>query len=235
MKAVYFLVALTGVISTSAQKDFMRTIEVTGEYTIDLIPDEIAFTISLEEYWEEEFQEGKEHKDYRTKVSITTIEDALMRELSQAEITMDMISLQQTGNYWRQRGKDFLISKSLNIRLTTFEKANELSNILMTRGIRNMTVSDMKYHDMEQEQIHAKIEALKVAKSKAKLLAGAVDKTIKDVVTIVEVDQYVGAAPRSYANKESAMLMRSNGGGASYENFKKIKVKAVVRVVFELQ
>jgi len=213
----------------------MRTIEVTGEYKKEFKPDEITFTISIEEYWEEEFQKGKEYEDYRTKVNITTIEESLMQELGNMEIDMKSITLKHTGNHWRQRGKDFLIAKTMDIKLGSFAKANELSNALTTRGIRNMSVSKLTLNDRELQDINAKTEALKAAKVKAERIANTIDKKIKDVVSIVEVDSYIGVNPRPYTNSANAMLRSASAEGAQYDNFKKIEIKAVVRVVWELE
>lgn len=212
----------------------MRIIEVTGQHEELYIPDEIVFAISIEEYWAEEFEEDKKQEDYRTKVEITAIEDSLMLELASAGITMDMITLNSTGNGWRERGKDFLISKNFDIKLPSMVLANQLSNTLSTRGIRNMSVKERKVSNMAAHQLDAKVEAVKVAQQKAEKLAAAVGKKVKDVISIVEVDAYAGVSPKPVA-KTAMLRSTAAGGGAQYENFKKVKVKAVVRVVWEIE
>jgi len=214
----------------------MKTIEVTGSAETQITPDEIIFSISIEEYWEEEFQ-GKKHEEYRTKVEIETIEDSLITELKAVNIGMEDITLKRTGNHYRQRGKDFLISKTVEIKLASFEKANELSNNLKTRGIRNMSVAKLSHKDQENIKLQIQGQALKNARIKADYLAEASGLKVKGVVAIVEVDQNARIMPRPQAYARGAMLMSesNSSGGAQYENFQKINIKAEVRVVWELE
>ena len=222
-------------VCQTATGKMMRTIEVTGMSERSVEPDKIVFTISIEEYWKEEF-EGKKYEDYKTKIEIEGIEQSLVSELKVLGIGMDQITLKQAGNGWRQRGKDFLVSKTLDVSLASFAKANEITNAIQTRGVRNMTVSKLIHDDIETIKLEVKAEAIKAAKAKAELLAAAVGKKIKDVITIVEVDQYANAIPRpqpvAYGRTAS---METQSGGAAYENFKKLETKAVVRCVFEME
>ena len=222
-------------VCQTATGKMMRTIEVTGMSERSVEPDKIVFTISIEEYWKEEF-EGKKYEDYKTKIEIEGIEQSLVSELKALGIGMDQITLKQAGNGWRQRGKDFLVSKTLDVSLASFAKANEITNAIQTRGVRNMTVSKLIHDDIETIKLEVKAEAIKAAKAKAELLAAAVGKKIKDVITIVEVDQYANAIPRpqpvAYGRAAS---METQSGGAAYENFKKLETKAVVRCVFEME
>ncbi len=239
-KLIGTLVLASGMItmglSQSKTNNTMKTIEVTGSAERQVTPDEIIFSISIEEYWEEEFQ-GKKHEEYRTKVEIETIEDSLMSELKELNISMKDITLKHTGNYYRQRGKDFLISKTIELSLSSFERANEISNNLNTRGIRNMSVTRLKHTDVNDIKLEVQGEALKNARIKADYLAAASGLKVKGVVAIVEVDQNARIMPRPQAYARGAMLMAESksSGGAQYENFQKINVKAEVRVVWELE
>lgn len=241
MKLMSFLFLLTctmAVVYSQPQnpKTFMKTIEVTGSAERSITPDEIIFSISIEEYWEEEFQ-GKKYEEYRTKVEIETIEDSLMQELIAAQFTMADITLKHTGNYYRHQGKDFLINKTIEIKLRDFEQANDLSNRLRTRGIRNMSISEMKHKNIEEVRLEVQAEALQKARKKAEYLAAAAGQKVKGVITIIEIDRNAGIMPRpvAYAREASAMMADSAGSsGAQYENFQKIVVKAEVRVIWEL-
>ena len=63
-------------------------------------------------------------EDYKTKVPLEWIEKDLRRVLSRAGISDEAIRVQEIGDYWRQKGKEFLIGKQLDIRFTDFEKIN---------------------------------------------------------------------------------------------------------------
>ena len=231
------LLATTSLASQN-QLDIMRTIEVTGQSEQNIDPDEIIFTITIEEYWKEEF-EGKKYKDYRTKIEIEGIEQSLISELKSLGIGMDQITLRQAGNYWRARGKDFLVNKTMDIKLDDFSKANEIANKVQTRGVRNMHVSQLKHRDIKKYKLDVKVAAVSAARAKAEALAAAMGKKVKDVVSIVEIDQYAHIRPQmknaGYARAADMAMAESGPSGVEYENYKKIKVAASVRAVFEME
>ena len=237
MRNSLIVLALIAAIQLKSQTNtnIMRTIEVTGKSEKLIEPDEIIFTITIEEYWKEEF-EGKKYEDYRTKIDIEGIEKSLISELKALNIGMDQITLKQAGNYWRQRGKDFLINKTIDVSLSDFAKANEIANTIKTRGVRNMHVSKLKHKDIEKIKLKVKAQAVKAAKEKAAVLASVMDKSIKDVVSIIEIDQYAHIAPRpNVAYARTAAMESADAGAVQYENFRKIRTEASVRVVFEVE
>ena len=86
-----------------------RYVEVTGSSVIEIDPDEVHFIITISEYWQEEFDGKSKPEDYRTKVPLTTIESGLRRTLAGLGIGSDDIRTQEVGEWWRERGKDFLV------------------------------------------------------------------------------------------------------------------------------
>ena len=108
-------------ILANAQESDERYIEVTGSSEIEVVPDEIHFLIHIKEYWEEEYTgKSKKEEDFQTKVPLTVIEKDLRKSLRKIGISDEAIRTQEVGDYWRQRGKEFLIGKQLDIRLTDF-------------------------------------------------------------------------------------------------------------------
>lgn len=240
-KHMKLLIALLAIVSTSCATSqvntpVMRTIEVTGQAEKFVDPDEIIFTITIEEYWKEEF-EGKKYDEYRTKIEIGGIEESLIAELKGLNITMDQITLNQAGNYWRQRGKDFLINKTMDISLKDFAKANEIANTVKTRGVRNMNVSQMKHKNIGTFELEVKADAVRAAQKKAEILADVMGKKVKDVITIIELDQYANVRPqlKNMAYSRAAEMSDGAQSNLEYENFRKIKTEASVRVIFEIE
>lgn len=201
--------------------------------TVD--PDEITFTIVIEEYWKEEF-EGKKWEEYKTKIPIEQIERKLIAELKELKIDMDRITLKNTGNYWRQRGKDFLINKQLELRLDSFEEANNIANKVQTRGIKSMSVTELKNKNLEKYKTKVKQDALKAAREKAESLVETLDVELGSVVNITEIDQHAGVIRRdvTYKRASNAMMEASVVQPVEYENFRKITLKAAMRVVWEI-
>ena len=234
----YPILAVCALLATGlqAQKEILRTIEVSGESQITVDPDEILFTIVIEEYWKEEF-EGKKWEEYRTKIPIEQIERKLVAELKELKIDMDRITLKNTGNYWRQRGKDFLINKQLELRLDSFEQANSIANHVQTRGIKSMSVTELKHKNLDKYKTEVKKNALKAAKKKAEELVETLDMELGTVVNITEIDQHAGVVRRdiSYMRTSNAMMEASVVQPVEYENFRKITLKAAMRVVWEVK
>ncbi len=214
----------------------MRTIEVTGHATLELVPDNVIFTINIQEYWQEEFEEGKEYKDYRTKVDIVSIENAVVAELKAMNINLSQLTLDRSGNYWRQQGKDFLVSKTIDVKLASPKEANEITNRLQTRGIQSMNIKEMKNSQLEEYKIKTKAQAVLNAKTKAEILTASLNEKIGKVLHIIEVDRNVHIAPKVQAMARSAMLMDQGGmDGIDYENYGLIIIKEEVRVIFEIK
>ena len=128
-------------ILANAQESDERYIEVTGSSEIEVVPDEIHFLIQIKEYWEEEYTgKSKKEEDFRTKVPLTVIEKDLRKSLRKIGISDEAIRTQEVGDYWRQRGKEFLIGKQLDIRLTDFEQINSIIRSVNTWGIESMRI-----------------------------------------------------------------------------------------------
>ena len=130
MKAVSFIIAAAAasIISCGMMRaqdgvpydEKFRYIEVTGTSEVEIIPDEIHFVIGIKEYFEEEFDGKSKPEDYRTKVRIEDIESQMRKALHSIGITDNDIRTQDVGDYWRERGLDFLIGKNLDITLHDF-------------------------------------------------------------------------------------------------------------------
>lgn len=188
MRKVFLLAValLTWSLVADAQESEGRYIEVTGSSEIDVVPDEIHFLITIKEYWAEEFDGKSKEEDYRTKVPLEWIEKDLRRALRKAGIADEAIRTQEIGDHWRQRGKEFLIGKQLDIRLTDFEQINSLVRRVDTKGIESMHLGELKHKDLPAYRKQGKIEALKAAREKAAYLVEAMGQKLGEVVHIIE-------------------------------------------------
>ena len=87
MKQLLFPIVLLLTLSLTAQPEIQtRYIEVNGSAELEVQPDEFVLFIGIEEYWKEEFEKRKDPEDYRTKVPLAEIEDALIKDLRKAGI-----------------------------------------------------------------------------------------------------------------------------------------------------
>ena len=223
---LFALIIITlSVLSLQAQTN-ERYIEVTGTSEIEIVPDKIHYLIEIREYFEEEFDGKSKPEEYRTKVPLSEIEQRLREALANAGIPQNAIRTQEIGDYWRQQGQDFLVSKKFDITLTNFNQINEIIQLIDTKGIHTMRIGELENKDIRAYHQKGKIEALKAAQKKATYLVEALGKKLGDVIRIVEKDSE-NAFPFAQSNVLSS-------DAASFDNFRTIKKNYSMLVRFEI-
>ncbi len=220
-----FIISLLVTLSLQAQTN-ERYIEVTGTSEMEIVPDKIHYLIEIREYFKEEFDGKSKPEEYRTKVPLSEIEQGLRGVLAGAGIPKNAIRTQEIGDYWRQQGQDFLVSKKFDITLTDFNQINEIVKRIDTKGIHTMRIGELENNDMLAYHQKGKIEALKAARRKATYLVEALGKRLGEVIRIVEKDSGY-ASPFAQSN-----VMSSDA--ASFDNFRTIKKNYSMLVRFEI-
>lgn len=227
MKKKTLLLSMLMLVTLSLQAQTNeRYIEVTGTSEIEVVPDKIHYLIEIREYFEEEFDGKSKPEEYRTKVPLSEIEQGLREALDKAGIPQNAIRTQEIGDYWRQQGQDFLVSKKFDITLTDFNQINEIVKRIDTKGIHTMRIGELENKDMLAYHQKGKIEALKAAQRKATYLVEALDKRLGDVIRIVE-EGSGNASPFVQSNVLSS-------DAASFDNFRTIKKNYSMLVRFEI-
>lgn len=225
IKVLLFAISLLATLSLQAQTN-ERYIEVTGTSEIEIVPDEIHYLIEIREYFKEEFDGKSKPEEYRTKVPLAEIEQGLREALANSGIPQNAIRTQEIGDYWRQQGQDFLLSKKFDITLTDFNQINEIVKRIDTKGIHTMRIGELENNDMPAYHQKGKIEALKAARRKATYLVEALGKRLGEVIRIVE--KYSGnVSPFAQSNVMSSDV-------ASFDNFRTIKKNYSMLVRFEI-
>lgn len=224
--SLFTLIIITlSVLSLQAQTNG-RYIEVTGTSEIEIVPDKIHYLIEIREYFEEEFDGKSKPEEYRTKVPLSEIEQRLREALANAGIPQNAIRTQEIGDYWRQQGQDFLVSKKFDITLTNFNQINEIIQLIDTKGIHTMRIGELENKDIRAYHQKGKIEALKAAQKKATYLVEALGKKLGDVIRIVEKDSE-NAFPFAQSNVLSS-------DAASFDSFRTVKKTYSMLVRFEI-
>ena len=228
-KLFAFVISLLAVLSLHAQTNAQtneRYIEVTGTSEIEIMPDKIHYMIEIREYFEEEFDGKSKPEEYRTKVPLSEIEQELREAFANAGIPQNAIRTQEIGDYWRQQGQDFLVSKKFDITLTDFNQINEILKRIDTKGVHTMRIGELENKDMLVYHQKGKIEALKAAQKKATYLVEALGKKLGDVIRIVE-EGNSNIFPFAQSNVLSS-------DAASFDSFRTIKKNYSMLVRFEI-
>lgn len=225
IKVVLFAISLLATLSLQAQTNG-RYIEVTGTSEMEIVPDKIHYLIEIREYFKEEFDGKSKPEEYRTKVPLAEIEQGLREALANSGIPQNAIRTQEIGDYWRQQGQDFLVSKKFDITLTDFNQINEIVKRIDTKGIHTMRIGELENNDMPAYHQKGKIEALKAARRKATYLVEALGKRLGEVIRIVEKD-----SGNVYPFAQSNVM---SSDAVSFDNFRTIKKNYSMLVRFEI-
>jgi uncharacterized protein YggE len=206
-----------------------RMITVTGSAELFVEPDEIIFQITIKEYWEEEFQKNTQYKDYKTKVPLDKIEPVILAQLKEAGVKESQIKVASMGNYYRPAGKEFLVSKSLEICVQDFETIDRISKNVDARGVSNMHIKELKNKDMDAHKERVRVMAIEAAKKKATYLLAALDEKPGKVLLVRE--QTISPSPY---RPEGVMMNRSADGGGqrAATDLKKIRLSYSIEVTF---
>jgi uncharacterized protein len=208
----------------------VRYIEVRGSAETEVEPDEMILYIGIQEYWEEEFEKKKEPKDYRTKVPLETIEDAVIKSLRKAGIEKEDVRVGSVGNYWREQGKEFLFSKQLEVKLSDFSKVNQLISLLDAKGIRNMNIGGFSHSDIDVIRKKIKSDALINAREKAAWMLESLGEELGEVLTVSEVNNGYNVP-----YKMESRMLAADGGMESIDQVQKITVSYEVDVKFRIK
>ena len=154
---------------------------------------------------------------------MSEIEQGLREALDNAGISQNAIRTQEIGDYWRQQGQDFLVSKKFDLTLTDFNQINEIVKRIDTKGIHTMRIGELENKDMLAYHQKGKIEALKAAQRKASYLVEALGKKLGNVIRIVEE-----------GNSNAFPFAQLSSDAASFDNFRTIKKSYSMLVRFEI-
>ena len=231
MKNLVFVLLVLFTYAASAQKaDQIRFIEVRGSAETEIEPDQMMLYITIQEYWEEEFEKKKEPKDYRTKVPLAKIEDAVIKNLGKAGIDKEDVRVGSIGNYWREQGKEFLFSKQLQVKLTDFAKVNQLTALLDAKGIRSMNIGGFSHSDIETIRKKIKSDALKNAREKAGWMLESLNEELGEVLSVSEInDGY------HVPFKMESRMFAADAANESIDQVQKIIVSYQVDVRFRIK
>lgn len=229
MRKISFLFALVLFMihhANSQEKD--RYIEVTGSANVNIKADRINYLITIKEYFKEEFDGKSKPENYRTKVLLKDIESELVEKLKKIGISLKDITIENIGEHWRETGKDFLVSKRINIVFHDTKKINELVSIIDTKGINSMEIGEMESNNMDKFEKQLKIDAVKNAREKAECIANALNVKIGKPLKVTEMSSFDGNSfLYGYKNANTNNQMTIN-------KFKEISKSYSVCIRFEI-
>ncbi|CAN5609597.1 hypothetical protein BH10BAC2_BH10BAC2_05570 [soil metagenome] len=229
---VFATIILATQLMAQEQKPIQKTISVNGSAETEVTADEIYVQVDLREY-------NKKNGD---KIDINSIKNNFLAACKSIGLTDKDVTVQSyqgyDQNYWMTRkGKkqnpDMKAGISYWVKVTNVSKLDELVEKMDDEATQNFFIAKAAYSKMDELKKDMKIAAVKAAKEKAIYLSEAIGEHIGGTITIndpMEIDN----TPRPYyAN--TTMKMENAGAPALDVDYKKIKVRFEVSVVFSLK
>ena len=243
MKPKHFFQALclfVGIAQAKAQtpvpmeKEPIKKIEVTGTAEMEIVPDELYFTISLKEYFQDE-------KAQKNKIAIDVLEKQLVTAVAEAGLPKDALSIGGVNGYKNWFGKKkpalFLENKQYVLKVANLYKIDGILSKVDERGIEYTNISRVDHSQKEALRKQVKINSLKAAKEKANYLLEAIGEKLGDVLEIHEQEDTYYSPQPMMAQSNMRMAVMADGGGAADSSleYQKIKISYRMLVVFRIK
>lgn len=235
---LFFASALFG-ISSFAQETrnpFPRTITVNGSAEMEIVPDEIYVQVYLKEY--EKKGVGKMTIDKIRQDFLTAVRSL---GLPDSSVSVSGYDANNYNPWWRKKNKkdELYASITYQVKLRNTTQVDQLVDKLDDNATQNFYISRTSHSKLDEFRKNLKIQAIKAAKDKAQYLAGAVNENVGVAVTINEPGEYFQPY---YANMRSNAVMKTEAAmdqsapaDQPQADFKKMKLRYEVTVVFELK
>ncbi len=241
MKTKILIGLIIGLISTVmasyGQEDnkqgMPKKIEVTGSAELEFVPNEIFVTFTLQEYLDAS----------KKKIKLENIKTDFISLCKKGGIADSNISISSfSGNerwdysWYKKRKKEpaFMNSISYTIMVSSVDKLDKIVTSFDENAISNFYISKTSHTDIEKFRKEVKINALIAAKNKADYLAKSIGEEMDEVLLIQEIDNSYFPSQFGVSNQVSQVAMSMDNNNPD-PNFKKIKLRYEMKVVFTLK
>ena len=221
---------------------FPKTITVSGSAEMEIVPDEIYVNITLREY----------QKRGEAKKEIEAIKTAFLENCKAIGLHDSLISiLSFTGynNYYtfkrRKKDPDMQSSITYQVIFKSSELMDKLVEKLDDEATQNFVIANTSHSKMPEFRKQLKISAVQAAKNKGIYLTDAVGERLGEAVTIIEPDEstnniyFANALASNNVYSQANLSFRGRVRNVEEPeqeiNFKKIKLRYEVSVVFALK
>lgn len=230
---VIALIAVKGFAQSTSINPFPKTITVNGSAEMEVVPDEIYVLVDLKEY----------EKKGSGKISLDKIKSDFLGYCKSIGLPDSAITIASydgyNGNPWvrkKSKKQDLLASITYQVKFSNSKKMDELVDKLDDEATQNFRIERTSHSKIQEFRKQLKIQAVKAAKEKAGYLAAAIDEQVGVAVTINEPGDVI-VQPYVYSQVRSnlAMEYKAADDGGMAVDFKKIKLRFEVNVVFALK
>lgn len=211
-----------------------RLVNVTASAEMEVVPDEVWVQVQLQEY----------DKKGVGKVGIEKISRDFLSKMKSLGLTEKEVSLQNASgydnNYWqwyrrnKQKTPDMKASTAYLLKLNSVKQMEEVVKQLDDEATQNFFIQKLSHTKLDGFREQLKIQALKNAREKARVLAEAVGAKVGAVYQINEPVENSYERPMVYAQAMRKMSAEMADEPAIDVNFNKLKLKFESNVSFLL-
>jgi len=226
------LVSLKGMAQSTVVNPYPKTITVSGSAEMEVVPDEIYVLVDLKEY----------EKKGSGKISLDKIKSDFLASCRSIGLADSLITIASydgfNGNPWirkKSKKQDLLASITYQVKFTNSKKMDELVEKLDDEATQNFRIERTSHSKIQEYRKQLKLQAIKAAKEKAGYLAAAIDEQVGAAVTITEPNDVEVQPYRFSQVSNSAIYAKAMDESTFSVDFKKIKLRFEVQVVFALK
>lgn len=232
----FSILGFNAIAQNNINQVIRKSISVTGTTEMEIVPDEIYVSITLQEY-----------KESGNKIIMETLEKAMREVLNTMKIDTKNLTVEGSYGYRnyipkKHKQKEFFLSKTYQLKMSELSKYNELIDRLDDEGISQVNISRTHHSKMEELKKQLKINAIKAAKEKAGYLLVAINEQLGEALEVN--DQESNENFPMYSNSRGTRMYKTEAMGSADAvsnwaepalEMKTIKITSQVNVVFAIK
>ena len=228
-----------------SMSDARRSIKVSGEAVVNVVPDKIVVTFGIET-WDVEITAARTKNSEILRTAIASINEL---GIPDREIQTDHLSVEPRyrNDYTKENFIGYFVRNTFVVTLTEAVKVDELVTKALQAGVNHIHRIDFQTTELKKYRIQARERALRAAKEKAENMARALGQSVGSPIQIQE--SYAGSRwsyfsswsgwgyGRGHGMSQNVIQNVQGGSGEISDTIAlgKIAIRANVNVTFELK
>jgi uncharacterized protein YggE len=219
-----------------------RTVAVTGEAEVRVVPDEVILTLGVET-WDKVLEIAKRQND---DIVDSVLAVATDYGIEPQHVQTDYVNIEpryRSGYYEQSDFIGYFVHKNIVITLRELDRFEGLLSDVLTAGANYVHGIEFRTTELREYKDQARALAIQAAQEKAAALGGELGQSVGDPLTIQEEQSgwwsgYNAWWGSSWGGGMSQNVIQEFGGAAALADSSvapgQIKVNARVSVAFEL-
>ncbi|HEY6171961.1 MAG TPA: SIMPL domain-containing protein [Candidatus Kapabacteria bacterium] len=233
-----FIIAALAMAANAQNYDPRRTINVTGDAEVKVVPDEVVINMAVETN-NTDLDKAREENDKKVSSIL-----AMVKKLGVEDkfIQTDYLSVEPrydyTVQYNNERERKFLgyyMTKNISVTLRDVSKFEKLIADALKLGTNFVRGMNFQTTELRKHRDQARLMAIRAAKEKATALATELGQKIGKPITISESSYNVPMYKNVRTMQNASFSDESAGSSGEVIALGQIEIKASVSVTFELE